>query len=251
MTIGLRQLPPPPLQTSLPSNTTKAGAGNTNSGNVGSNSQVSKPWEDWFTGITNSNEAAIANIAAQAVDPVTLANLPVLTSEDSGFIVYVTDFNHTLQWDGTTWQWGPGDSGSGYFGFFLQAPTAGGWHLCDGSSVEMLNADGTTTLVALPNYSSNPYLKVGTSASAGPNAPSGESESVSAGTPAGTNAAKVSGTESADATVQSGSGASVAAAGHTHTVAGQTFTGSAMAVHQHGPGTIDLQNTVLMAFFRQ
>lgn len=249
MTIPLQQVPPFPTQTPFLANTTKDGAGNTNSS--GSKSGISKPAEDWLIGVASANEAALANISAQAVDPVTLANLPVLTSEDSGFIVYVTDFNHTLQWDGTAWQWGPGDSGSGYFGFFLQAPTAGGWHLCDGSSVEMLNADGTTTLVALPNYSSNPYLKVGTSASAGPNAPSGESESVSAGTPEGTNAAKVSGTESADATVQSGSGASVAAAGHTHTVAGQTFTGSAMAVHQHGPGTIDLQNTVLMAFFRQ
>jgi hypothetical protein len=195
----------------------------------------------------------------------TQATLPTdLGASDKGFLAHVTDYGHLLQWSGTAWGWAPGDAGSGLIHGFLSAPTGSGWHLCDGSTVKMLNADGTLSQVTLPNLANAAYLKLATATAVGPNAASGQTAAVSAGTPSGTNsapaftgAADTTSTESADATVQSGSGATVAAAGHTHTVtpsgtvAAPTFTGDALAAHAHGPGTLDLNNTQLLAYFRQ
>lgn len=212
---------------------------------------VSLAWKQWFQSLVTSIQAALANISSQAISPVTSTTLPTLNMSDAGFLVVVTDFNHVLQWTGTAWTWGPGDIGSGYIDAFLSAPTAAGWHLCDGSTVNRLNADGSVSTVTLPNYTTASYLKFGTTPAPGPNAASGQTASVSAGTPSGTNTSTTSASESADQTVQSGSGATVPAAPHTHTVPGQTFTGAAMNPHSHGPGTIDLQNTQLLAYFRQ
>lgn len=216
------------------------------------------------------------------IEQVTQATLPTgLGVSDTGLLVNVTDFRHTLQWSGSAWEWGPGDMGSGQVASFLSNPGAG-WNLCDGSSVNYLNSDGTVSAITLPNYTTPAYLKLGTTANAGPNAPSGTTSSVSAGTPAGTvsapsftgtpvtptftGSAGTTGVESADTTVQSGTGASVASASHTHgftpagtistvtpagAVSAPTFTGSALPTHSHAPGTIDLTNTVLLAYFRQ
>jgi len=46
----------------------------------------------------------------------------------------------------------------------------------------------------------------------------------------------------------------LAASNHTHDVAvdaNPTFSGAAMAGHSHGPGTLDLANTQLKAYYRQ
>lgn len=57
-----------------------------------------------------------------------------LGTSDAGLLVNVTDYAHVLQWTGTAWIWGPGESGSGMFVAFAVAPTGNGWHACDGSS---------------------------------------------------------------------------------------------------------------------
>lgn len=196
-------------------------------------------------------------VYASGIQAVLQKSIPTgLGANDAGLLVDVTDFGHILRWTGSAFNWGPGDPGSGMVLGFLSNPGLG-WHLCDGSTVSVLNSGGTTSKVALPNYATASYLKFGTAASAGPNAASGATTSVSAGTPSGsstfTGASDTTGNESADTTVQSGVGATVAAQNHTHTVTptgSVTFTGSALPTHSHGPGTIDLQNTVLLAYFR-
>ena len=194
----------------------------------------------------------------------TQATLPTLGATDAGALYSVTDYGHLLRWSGSAWGWGPGEAGGGFVSSFLVAPSASGWHLCDGSSVNRLNSDGTVSAVTLPNYTTAAYLKLGITASVGPNAASGNTDSVSAGTPAGSNtapsftgASDTTGFESATVAVQSGAGTTVAAQNHTHdvtptgTVSAPVFTGTALAGHQHGPGTLELDNTVLLAYYRQ
>lgn len=77
-----------------------------------------------------------------------------LGTHDSGLLVNVTDFAHILQWSGSAWGWGPGESGSGYFQDFAIAPTGAGWHICDGSFVGYLTAAGAAVGVTLPNTAS-------------------------------------------------------------------------------------------------
>jgi hypothetical protein len=217
------------------------------------------------------------------------ASLPTdLGSGDAGFLANVSDYGHLLEWSGAAWRWGPGESGSDFISGFLTRPTGNGWHLCDGSTVERLNSDGSLTAIMLPNYALSTYLKLGTIASAGPNVASGTTAAVTAGTPAGTvsrptfignldttssvsasTPVGINDVESADMTVQSGSGATVAAQNHTHAFSGTplavhahavtpdgvvsqpSFTGTALPMHSHGPGSLDLENTVLKAYYRQ
>lgn len=81
-----------------------------------------------------------------------LTNLPVdLDGPDVGFLFYSTDFAHLLQWNGNGWQWGPGENGSGYIMTFVNPPSPLiGWHVCDGSNVQRLLSNGTTTSATLP-----------------------------------------------------------------------------------------------------
>lgn len=229
-------------------------------------SGIGQSWESWFQTISTQLISQLEAIAASAITAFTLATLPTnLTANQKGFIIEVSDYAHTLRWSGTGWEWGPGDSGSGYVAPFLAAPTQAGWALCDGSTVKRLNSDGTTTDVVLPDYATAAYLKLGTVASVGPNSPSGSTEAITAGTPTGTNAAPiftgtpgVTGNESADTANVAVTGAtSVAAAPHTHTftpagtVAAPLFTGDPLATHAHGAGTLELENTVLLPYYRQ
>lgn len=86
---------------------------------------------------------------------VTQANIPTdLGANDNGFLLYVTDYAHLLQWNGNSWRWAPGDNGSGYIVAFVSAPSpADGWALCDGSNVIQMLSDGTLNpaFVTLPN----------------------------------------------------------------------------------------------------
>lgn len=211
------------------------------------------PWLTWFQSIYNVVLGLVAANNQKNILAVPQASLPTnLTSANAGQLVWVSDYNHVLEWTGTGWSWGPGELGSGYIQPFGMVPTnPAGWHVCDGSTVSYLKSNGTLGSAALPNLATAAYLKLATALAIGPNAASGESEAVSAGTPTGTNSSGITGTESADQTVGAGIGATVAAQNHTHTVAAQLFTGAPMGTHQHGPGTLDLENTQLLAYFRQ
>jgi RimJ/RimL family protein N-acetyltransferase len=68
---------------------------------------------------------------------VTQANLPADfgTSGDVDVLAYVTDFAHLLRWNGSTWEWAPGEDGSDYVVAFVTGPDEPtGWHACDGSA---------------------------------------------------------------------------------------------------------------------
>lgn len=80
-------------------------------------------------------------------------SLPLdLTATDKGYLVSVTDFNHTLQWTGSAWSWFPSDPHSGWIAAFVNAPLDAGWQVCDGSvNVPQLLSDGTLVYVTVPN----------------------------------------------------------------------------------------------------
>lgn len=231
----------------------------------GSLSGFGKAWVDWFTAIVNHITSVIAALIAVSFQNFTQSTLPTLTPQDAGALIHVTDFNHVLQWTGTGWEWGPGDAGGGYIQGFLTPPVALGWHICDGSTVGMLNGDGSVTQVHLPDYTTAAYLKLGKTLLAGPNAPSGLTDATDVGAPSGVispltfnGTPGTTGVESADLSSVATTGAATAAAqNHTHTFTPQgtiptpTFTGNDPGTHTHGPGTLDLQNTVLLAYFRK
>jgi hypothetical protein len=251
--VATKNFPPPPIRDPL-------------LGMDGGPAGITLSWTKWFQTISTQLISQLEAIAASAIADFTQANLPTnLTVNQKGYLISVSDYAHILRWTGSAWTWGPGDPGSGYIAPFLSAPTQLGWHLCDGSMVKRLNADGTLTSVVLPNYTTAAYLKLGTILAMGPNAPSGLTNAVSGGTPSGTNSIpNFTGTpattsvESADTANVAVTGAtSVAAAGHTHTitpagtVSAPAFTGAALPPHAHGPGTLDLLNTQLQAWYRQ
>ena len=73
-----------------------------------------------------------------------------LGANDHGFLALVSDYAHTLRWDGAGWAFANGEH-SGYTQTFLIAPGAG-WHACDGTNVVALLSDGTLSgPVTLPN----------------------------------------------------------------------------------------------------
>lgn len=79
------------------------------------------------------------------------AKLPSdLSPPDTGFLFGVTDYAHLLTWTGLGWNWGPGEAGSGMIQPFFSLPSGSGWHICDGSQVNMLQSNGQFQLVKIP-----------------------------------------------------------------------------------------------------
>lgn len=72
------------------------------------------------------------------------ALVATLTTADAGLLLWVTDFKHTLVWDGSALDFAPGDDGSNYFIDAPSAPLGKTVQLCDGTTVTYLKADGTT-----------------------------------------------------------------------------------------------------------
>ncbi len=176
----------------------------------------------------------------------------LLTVNDFGYALGVTNFGHTLVWTGSGWDFSEGDDGSGYIQSFLIAPVGGVWGICDGSTYTYLKADGTTGSQATPDYSTAAYLKLGTSATAGPTAASGNTPTGTVSAPTFTGNSVTTSAPSATATVDNNGGTTttVASATHTHTdtatgtVSQPTFTGAAMS-------SLELRRTQLIGYFRR
>jgi hypothetical protein len=99
---------------------------------------------------TQSTQANLATLAA------------TLGTTNAGLLVWVTDYNHVLEWTGSAYQWGPGENGSAYFQGFAVAPTGNGWHVCNGAFVNYLKSDGTLGGAVLPNTAATAaYIKFG------------------------------------------------------------------------------------------
>ena len=127
-----------------------------------------------FAEIVRRLDAIIASVPAKMVNSLQADLLSIRGSLVEGQLVSVTDFGHVLQWDGSSYQWGPGELGSAYMQFFEVDPTSTGWHLYDGTAnVPYLKGDGTTGTKTLPDLVSIPangaYIKAG-SPDSGPNA---------------------------------------------------------------------------------
>lgn len=215
-------------------------------GGAGGDSGIARAWYIWLRGIFDAIIGALNAITGLTITTSTQANLAALgPSLQPNSLVFVSDFNHQLEWTGTMFTWGPGDSGSGYISGFLETPGATGWQLCDGSTTTRLNGDGTVTAVTVPNYTTPSYLKFATVADIGPHAPGGTTGNTSGGTPTGTIAV---GNNDASTTVQAGVGAVVAANPHQHPA---LFTGNLLPVHDHAAGSVELERTTLKAYFRR
>ena len=172
------------------------------------------------------------NAVDDRVDPLTestgiLANAPTLAAGDAGFIYNITDYMHRVRWDGSVWQWAPGDNGNRYFGHFEAAP-GDGWQLCDGSTAAYVvigAASLTTANFVTPNITGNPsYPKLGA-------AYAGIAAAVAPG---------VSGSTAGATATVSGSTASESA--HTHAVdppsTGVTGSTANESTHTHPGGTV-------------
>lgn len=73
-------------------------------------------------------------------EPMTYAAFTGRTfyASDGGYTVDITDYEHTIIWDGANWRWSPGD-GSKYFqDSDGTQPNGGVWQLCDGSTVNVM-----------------------------------------------------------------------------------------------------------------
>jgi len=106
-----------------------------------------------FANLRSVLNSVIAQSGTQAQLPANLQNV------DAGYLYRVTDFSHFLQWTGAAWTWAPGELGSGYVVLFPNgAPNPiTGWHLCDGSMQNQLNADGTITSVNVGTIANSYY----------------------------------------------------------------------------------------------
>lgn len=85
-----------------------------------------------------------------------------LLASDTNLLAFVTDYTHTLQWDGTAWKRGAGDTErSNTFYELGSAPPEPGWHACDGATVSYLKYDGTLGSRVLPNLVGTPAVAIG------------------------------------------------------------------------------------------
>lgn len=211
-----------------------------------------------------------------------LSSLPTLGTSDTNFLFSATDYAHTLHWNGTSWIWASevGEMGSGYYQMFEAAPNTLGpnaWQLCDGSTVDRLNADGTVTSVTVPDLSTAAYLKGGV-ASAAVAAASG----ATAATTATNNAASTGVTTNNESShthaitnptggpsstvnvVADPAGVAVADDVHAHTVTSPTQNGSAhnhgvsdpthnhtQNSHTHAGGNLELRNKQVRMYYRR
>ena len=180
-----------------------------------------------------------------------------LGTNDARFIFYSTDFDHAYRWTGSAWILAPGEDTPGRIAFYTIAPGTG-WQLCDGTSTTRSTTVGGTAAVTVPDYSAGAYLKAETTLVVGPTAASGLVAAEAAHTHDidHNHASVTSGTPSATETVDNDLAASTVAVAsdvHTHAVdlpaLGTTASGAGSS-HQHGPGTLELDRTELLTYYR-
>jgi hypothetical protein len=192
------------------------------------------------------------------------ASLPTdLGLADTGF-AYFDSVNslHIWQWNGTAWEWGPGDRHSGEFGQFDADPGTG-WHVCDGSiNQTKYAADGTrVTTFTVPDQrefylkASATYTGVGVVAAA-PGLTGLTASGTAVITPLNTASGSANITVSAipvdtgsGQVAQSGTGVTVAAHPHIHAAPAAVDAGHVHSVapvdggHTHGVGTLAVDGT--------
>lgn len=96
--------------------------------------------------------------------PVLQAGLATMSATlgagQSGLLVNVTDYAHVLQWTGSGWQRGPGDTEhSDTFHWFGSSPGDVGWASCTGGTAHYLQYNGSLGTRTLPDLTTAEYLK--------------------------------------------------------------------------------------------
>lgn len=172
-----------------------------------------------------------------------------LTTADAGYLYFATDYARAFRWTGAAWENAPGEDPQGEIRFFAIAPSTG-WQPCDGTATTRSTTAGGTTAVTVPNYSTSTYVKAATAFTVGPTAASGTTADESAHTHSVDPPSTTSDNNSANTTVQSGTGAFIAASAHTHATDIASFTSGAGGAHHHDPGTLELRRTELLAYYR-
>jgi hypothetical protein len=89
-----------------------------------------------------------------------------LTGADAGLIYYVSaPYCHTVLWNGSVWEFAPGDPGNGFLQYRAFAPQEQGWAPCNGAVTDFL-VIGSATLSVLPitapNLTGGAFLKAST-----------------------------------------------------------------------------------------
>jgi len=166
-----------------------------------------------------------------------------LTSTDALLEVEVTDYSHVLRWTASVWEFHPLDDGSNYFRDAETAPNRGTWQLCDGTTVNVLNGDGTTSSIVTRNLTGHHRKSVAASPGLAAAIAPGISGSTATEAAHTHGVTITSGAPSATATVDNtlaGSTTTVGNAIHTHVVNGNTGAGSA---HLHAVGTLAVDAT--------
>lgn len=117
-----------------------------------------------------TQQSDLVNELSASIRTGTFAELPAgLSSGDAGFRFRITDFGHEVVWDGSAWDFAPGDDGNGYFQDFAITPQQDGWAKCDGSATTYLQMGSTITAVPItpPNLTGY-YRKTAAAYSAAP-----------------------------------------------------------------------------------
>lgn len=160
-----------------------------------------------------------------------------LTLNDVHLLVEVTDYFHFLVWNGTGFAFNSGDQ-SDYIVDALAAPQGGLWQACDGTTVNVLNGDGTLLSRITPNWNGQDAFGISTGTHA-----AGSSTAASVGvTPTTTESAQH--THSVTVTGNTSTESST----HTHTFSGSGSVGTTTVNAGAGsPVTVGAGGTVAIS----
>ena len=89
------------------------------------------------------------DIASNGIAICTQATFPDLSTLAANSLILVTDFAHLILWDGSAATFA--DDGNDYYVLGTRSTDSPGWHAVDGSTVDILNPDGTLTSKTLLN----------------------------------------------------------------------------------------------------
>jgi hypothetical protein len=184
----------------------------------------------------------------------TLANKPAdLGTHDEGFLFFAenpgtpaSDYRRLFRWTGSAWTYADGQKEAKEI-IWYPGSVPSGYALCDGSSVTVTLANATTASFTTPNlvgrYAKGASSYTGANVAAVAPGLTGETADESSHTHSVTINNDFTGVNGSNSTVQSGTGATVAASGHVHATNGQTVTSAAGSAHKHGKGTLAVDAT--------
>ena len=147
-----------------------------------------------------------------------IASIPIdLGADDVGFNFWSTNYKHAFQWKpnglgGYTWDFAAGDPGSSWIIAGTIAPYGGTWQLCDGSSTNVCTPTGILTMVTTPNMTGETFPMGSGGGSIGTVKVAARAKWEASATTEGESNTHVHNVSLSSVTVQSGTGATAAAA---------------------------------------